>query len=348
MDVQGLIRAVDLRALAEEAGAKFQFNKNSSHCPLHGGTNPTAFHLYRGRDGEMRWHCFTGCQADGDALAFVQRWQRVDFAGAVAELERRVGAAPPAPAPGPALREEPTAPDQAWQERAMAFISYAQDELWTRRSQAMAYLIRRRGLMEDAIGAWGLGWNPRDLWDDPARWGLEGKRVWLPRGVVIPGWRDNGLWYVKIRRPLGADMDLYGLAEPGPAPLPGMKYANVRGGRQTFFGECRLAGRATLVVVEGEFDAILLHQFAGDLVDVATLGGASTQLTMADLLTLARYRRVVAAQDNDAAGERAQQRLAALGERVMVSPPPGHDVTDAWREGGAEAVRRWVAAAATC
>ena len=79
---------------------------------------------------------------------------------------------------------------------------------------------------------------------------------------------------------------------------------------------------------------------AGDRVDGETLGGASTQLTMGDLLMLARYRRIVAAQDNDEAGERARQRLAALGERVVVSPPPGHDVTEAWRAG--VDIRAWV------
>ena len=262
MDVQELVRGVDLRAMAEEAGARFQFDKSSSPCPLHKGDNPTAFHVYRGRDGEMRWHCFTGCRTGGDAVAFVERWLKTDFMGAVAELQRRVGVTP---GPGPAaraaevaVREEVTAPGAVWQQRAMGMIAYAQDQLWMNGDVAMAYLENCRGLTEDSVGLWGLGWNPRDWWDDPARWGLEGgKKVWLPRGLVIPGWRNDELWYVKIRRPLGDDMVRYGLAEPGPVALPGVKYAGVRGCKQTLFGASQAGGRATLVVVEGEFDAML-------------------------------------------------------------------------------------------
>ncbi len=70
-----ILERADLRGLAERAGAAFNppGRGTASRCPLHGGDNPTAFHLYRGSDGRQRWHCFTRCpqgQNDGDAIGF--------------------------------------------------------------------------------------------------------------------------------------------------------------------------------------------------------------------------------------------------------------------------------------
>ena len=122
------------------------------------------------------------------------------------------------------------------------------------------------------------------------------------------------LWYVKIRRPIGEDMERFGLAIAGQVSLPKMKYAAIRGGSLTLFGESHLSAqrRPALVIAEGELDAILLSQVAGDLVDVLTLGGASMHVSMDDLLILAAYPRIIAAHDNDDAGAKARARLAAL------------------------------------
>ena len=72
---------IDLRALAEEAGAKFNSN-NSSPCPLHKGTKPN-FHLYTGEDGRtLRYHCFSECPEDandGNAIDFFMRWKNLEF-----------------------------------------------------------------------------------------------------------------------------------------------------------------------------------------------------------------------------------------------------------------------------
>lgn len=343
VDIPDLLSRIDLHALAEEAGAQFQFNKNSSACPIHRGHNPTAFHIYRGQDGKQLWHCFTGCAQGGDAIKFMQLWQKLDFPTAIAELQRRAGAAPSDPRPTePALRT-PVSPSPVWQDRCIRFLCYSQDALW-QNDNALAYLSNR-GLSLETIGAWGLGWNPRDIWDDEARYGLaDGKKLWLPRGLVIPGWRNDDLWYAKIRRPIGDDMERFGLANPDQVILPKMKYASIRGGSQTLFGESRLSAqrRPALVIVEGEFDAILLHQIAGDLVDVVTLGGAATHVSMDDLMILAGYPRIIAAHDNDEAGAKARARLAALSDRVIVAPPPAHDITAAWQTHGAPAVRAWV------
>jgi hypothetical protein len=181
------------------------------------------------------------------------------------------------------------------------------------------------------------------MWDDERKYGLgENKRLWLPRGVVIPGWRNDGLWYVKVRRPLGDDVTAYGLAGSLPPAYPKMKYASVRGGVQTLFGESHLQARPALVVVEGEFDAMLLWQIAGDLVDVVTLGGASTRLSSDDLFLLASYTHITAAHDNDDAGANARRQLLEISSRVDALPPTAKDVTAMWRAQGEAAVSQWI------
>lgn len=343
VDTRELLSHIDLRAMAVSAGATFKGpHANSSPCPLHKGNNPTAFHIYRSGDGILRWHCFTGCSRGGDAITFYMMWQGVDFATAVKELEAW-SSSPPAIATAstaPAAAERP-APSEMWQERCQDFLRYCQDELWSHEG-ALAYLAGR-GLTSQAIGSWGLGYNPRDVWDNEHPYGLaDGKRVWLPQGIVIPGWRDDGLWYVKIRRPLGADMAACGLAPNQPVQLPKLKYANVRGGVQTLFGETHLARRRCLVLVEGEFDTMLLDQVCGNLVDVLTLGGAAGRFTTRDMMLLATYDRILAAHDNDGAGDHARRVVAELSSRVVEWRPWGKDITEMWKADGDDCIRQWV------
>lgn len=348
MDTRDLLSRIDLRAMAESAGATFPGMKNSSACPLHKGNNPTAFHIYRGGDGIQRWHCFTGCNKGGDAITFYMMWQGVDFTTAVRELEAWSSGTPAiatgstAPAQMP---DERAAPSNRWQQRCQDFLRYCQDELW-QNEDALTYLTRMRGLNTETIGSWGLGYNPRDVWDQEAEYELtDGKRVWLPQGIVIPGWRHDALWYVKVRRPIGDDMVACGFVPNRPDLLPNVKYASVRGGRQVAFGETHLARRHTLVLVEGEFDAMLLRQACGSMADVMTLGGAAARLTTSDLMTLATYKRIIAAHDNDQAGERARAMLAQLSDRITDWPPTEKDITAMWRTGGDLQLRWWLAGA---
>jgi len=108
--------------------------------------------------------------------------------------------------------------------------------------------LNKRGLSDGTIRSWDLGYNPE---------GQEIAGRWVEEGITIPWWADGKVWHVNVRR-------------AGKEPDP--KYKAVSGGRPILFGADRLAGE-DLVLVEGEFDCVLLKQDAGDLVAVATLGG---------------------------------------------------------------------------
>ena len=384
-DVQTILDRIDLRALAEEAGAVFGPG-DSSVCPLHpGADNPSAFHLYTGQDGRLHWHCFTRCpqgENDGDAITFYMRWRKVDFATAVRDLAQRAGvdlrhpspagatpASPPRsggsrdsqPAPGvsrdPAspprsggsrdsqptpLAPTPHPPAAPWQARAQAFTAYAQAQLWSPAGRpVLRYLHHERGLHEETLRAWGLGYNPRDAWQPASAWGLPGpKPLWCPRGVVLPCLRGGLLWTVKVRRPLPGDALSHAI---GPVDrLPKVKFAALRGGRTTLYGADHLAGLPVLLLAEGEFDALLAWQAAHDLCDVASLGGAGQRLDALDAVALAGAWVVLAAYDADPAGARGNAYLGSLSGRVVALVPPAHDLTAYWQAGGD--LRAWIAA----
>jgi DNA primase len=341
MDIKQILQVVDLQNLAEQAGARFN-NRHSSRCPLHNGNNPTAFHIYYGQDGVARYHCFTNCPDGangGNAIDFYMRWRQVDFTTAIKELavmyninaptQLLVNANMTKPAD---IDPAPSPPSDKWQARAAAFVRYAHDKLWNDK-RAMCYLAGR-GLIEATIATFSLGYNPRDLHDTVEHWGLDGKPVWLPCGIVIPHRRylatdcSDGywpIWFVNIRRPVGNP-----------------KYCGPRGGvRGIYHGP--IAGHPVLLLAEGEFDTMLAWQSANDLCDVMTLGGARHRIDVLDSYTLMRYAAIVATYDLDAAGERGSEYLrSAVGARITVDHPSAHDLTDYWKSGGD--LRRWIAA----
>lgn len=349
-DVEAIREAVDLRALAEEAGAVFR--KDSSHCPLHGESdNKTAFHIFS--DGK-RWQCFTRCSDpnNGDCFDFYMKWKSVDFKAAVRDLAQRAGIEPgrvratsrgePQPKPQP-LQPLPQAPNASWQETGLKFVEYAKNELCSTELgfKALAYLQAERGLEPGTIDHFDLGYNPKDLYMARARWGLEGdKKIWLSRGVTIPGYYLDQLWYVKIRRPLAGDGLSDYISPVADDNLKAIKFAGPAGGIATLFGAITWVGLPALLLVEGEWDCMLAWQEGRGLCDVATLGGVKHKPDAADKLALARYPLVVQVSDADQAGDEARQYWTQQA-RVVTVQPPDHDLTDYWRAGGN--LRRWIA-----
>lgn len=83
-NVEELIARNDLVAFAERAGAKFRKmgREYRSHCPIHGGQNPTGFVVWDD-GGKQRWKCYTDSCGFGDLLDFIQMWQKKTFKDAV-------------------------------------------------------------------------------------------------------------------------------------------------------------------------------------------------------------------------------------------------------------------------
>lgn len=76
-DVNAVLSKADLIEYVNQAGGEVKKSGEatwSSHCPLHGGDNKTAFSIYHSK-GKTLWHCFTGSCGGGDAISFVEKWQ---------------------------------------------------------------------------------------------------------------------------------------------------------------------------------------------------------------------------------------------------------------------------------
>ncbi len=353
-DLEEIRSRVSLVALAESAGAKFDDpHRLASHCPLprHAGDRSSrAFTIY---DNGRKWKCHSSCPSDansGDVIDFYRYWKGVDFKIAVTELARQVnvkantGATMPIV---PTLPPAPVEPRLTWRKRAEQFVSWAENNLHGEIGVgARAYLEKERGLSPETWRAFRLGYNPKTMYDDPTRWGLAGKKIWLPRGLVIPGFWHAEPWYIKVRRPLpGQSIGKYLGEWTAREGLPEVKFGGPRGGVSCFFHLELLGHLPILVLTEGEWDTLLLWEYCPDLCDAGTLGGAGAKLDILDLSLLSRYLAVLVVHDDDKAGGKGREYITELHtrfSRVRSIQPPAHDLTDFWKS-GEKNLRSWLA-----
>ena len=348
-DLETIRTKISLTALAEEAGAHFDSPQRLiSRCPLPrhtGDRSSKAFVIY---DQGRKWKCHSSCPADasgGDVFAFYMAWKGVDFKTAMAELaERGGGVSAPPSAASTRIEPAPTAPDPCWQARAKQFIAWAESNL-AGHVGAQAYLEKERGLSPETYRAFRLGYNPTNLYDDPGRWGLDGKKIWLPRGIVIPSFWQSRPWYIKVRRArpeemLGKYLGKW-IALDG---RPEVKFGGPRGGHSNLFRLEMTHTMPVLILTEGEWDAMLLWEYCPDLCDAGTIGGARSHFDALDLALLTRYLVVLVVHDDDKAGGIGREYIAELAARfgrVKSIAPPAHDLSDFWKSGGN--LRAWVA-----
>ena len=289
-------------------------------CPFHDDKNPS-FQL---NSIKGTWKCY-GCSEHGDAAALVMKLKYCTFPEAVAHLAgnpalsgkpthpRPPAASPPVkPAAGPAMQSSglPLAD-------ARKLVEDANKTLWTPEGANALADLRRRGLTEATISANRLGWTPRI--SIPVK---DGKRFWDVSGIVIPWMDRDRLAMVKIRRPSGS--------EP--------KYAEAFRDRPEIYPAASVVRPAMpLVIVEGEFDALLLGQELADVAAVVTLGSASARPEGPIYLAMLPAPAWYVATDADAAGDNAASGWPA--RAIRIAPPAGKDWTDTHLAG--IDLRRW-------
>lgn len=306
-------------------------------CPFHGERTPS-FKVEGGR-----FHCF-GCGADGDTIEWVRRTEGLDFADAVRHLAGQVGVQVPTQRPStPEDRAKRDHRRQLLTVNRFAATFYAR--CLERYEPAMRYLVEERGLTEETIRKWGLGWAPsgyRTLADLLERKGLgvelgrEAGLLGLREGDPRPYDRLRGRVVFPIEARAG--VVAFGGRQAEWVSRKGPKYLNTAGSPvyekgAVLFGlpqalpEIRRTRRA--VLVEGYFDVLALHQ-AGLASTVAACG---TALTTAHARVLAQVaEEVVTVYDGDPAGleasHRAAQVMLAEGLRVRVVALPGGEDPD--------------------
>jgi DNA primase len=285
-------------------------------CPFHDDKTPS---LTICPDGK-HWKCF-GCGKSGDAIDWVRAREGLSFQEAVQRLggqhvagehRRQPGGAKPGRTTIAAV--SPT-PDGNWQRKASEIVECAQQLLWSPAGARALDWLRARGLLDTMSKTAKLGLHPRD-----------GKvaGLYVDRGIMIPWFEGDELRFVQVRRPVGKP-----------------KYRAIEGGtRGAFYPAPPKPGRPMLVV-EGEFDALLGRQQIGDLIEVVTLGGASQNLSEEAVSALTCAPVVLVATDANAAGaSAARQWLELTARAIRLKPPIGIDLTESYLAG--VDLRAWI------
>jgi len=241
---------------------------------------------------------------------------------------------PPEPeSPRPSKRSAP--PIDQWQRRAERMMTACRGLLWENQkgaSAAWSYL-EGRGFDRETIDAAFIGVNPEPQFDDPEDWGLDSDRkVWLPRGIVIPWMHAGHMWGLNIRRPNG---DLEPDADEN---WKGRKYQRAAGSRNALYNADELDGRP-VALVEGELDALAIQQETDEVAAVAT-GSTAWGRTPRWRALLRCAPVVLVAFDAEDAGEQAAKYWTDTLPNAVRWRPHLHDAAEMLE---AEAnIARWI------
>jgi len=303
-------------------------------CPFHHEKTPS----FTVSDDKGFFHCF-GCGAHGDVIGFVMRTEGLRFPEAVEKLARDAGLSLPRRGPEERERERRRA---SLHEVVEAACAWFQEQLHTSEGRAARDYLAGRGVTNDAIATFRLGYAPdrrgalraalnaRGMTDDQ-----------LAAAGLIKRPEDGGqprdTFFNRLIFPITdrrGRVIAFGGRALGDSPA---KYLNspetdlFQKGRVLYnLDRARRAAHdgAPVIVVEGYMDVIALWQ-AGFPAAVAPLGTAVTQEQIQVLWRLGG--EPVVCLDGDQAGQRAGFRLL---ERALPVLKPGYSLRFAYLPAG--------------
>ena len=309
-DTQRLKQTCDLRHLVEQDLGPAPLRGGSASlykCPFH--NEHKGYSLAVWQDG---YRCFGACDLRGDALDWLTNYRRLSFVEALRVLGDPVSTV--VPSERKYLKSPSAPPEWNWQHRAERIVSQAEETLWSEVGEPALNYLTARGLTTRTIRAARLGYVPGDF----RGWRvIEGMGV--PCGITIPWFAAGALWAVKVRRAYGTP-----------------KYQQIKGGNVNgLYGADHLADREVALFCEGEFDALLAGQEAGNLTATVTLSSATAILSSRWYAELTHCHTILVAYDRDAAGEKGANRLLSLSPRFRpIQVPHGKDIGEFYLKGG--------------
>jgi DNA primase len=313
-------------------------------CPFHGEKTPS-FYVY-----DDHFHCF-GCGEHGDVITFVMKSTGVSFMEAVEDLAAQAGMEVPKPTPQAAEAEARRA---GIAEVLEAAAETYQRWLYEPQGKAALDYLRGRGLSDETIKRFGLGWSGEGR--GQLAGALRAKDIkpeqLLEAGLMKQG--DHGpvdMFFARVMFPIrdrrGAAISFGGriMGDGQPKYVNGPETAVFSKRRSLYnLDQARNASRkgAKLIVVEGYMDVIALSQ-AGFAGAVAPLGTALTEEHLEEIWKLTP--EPVICFDGDAAGQRAALRTTELAltqlapdkSLKLLRLPEKDDPDSLIRKGGAKA-----------
>ncbi|HEX3952285.1 MAG TPA: DNA primase [Stellaceae bacterium] len=353
-------------SLAEMVGRRVRLTRKGREygglCPFHNEKTPSFYVV----EDKGFFHCF-GCGAHGDAIGFLMRAENLDFIEAVERLAGEAGVAVPQQTPHERERAQR---QKTLLEALAAAAAFYETQLWSAVGSRAREYLTRRGLDEDTVRRFRLGWAPEDR--QALRRALGGEfpeallheagllRVPEGEGTPYDYFRGRVMFPIGDRagrviafggRTLGDDQPKYLNSPDTPVFEKGRVlygWAAARGnlGRPLVHG----ADATPVIVVEGYMDVIGLHR-AGFSTAVASLGTALTEQQLHELWRLSPEPALCF--DGDSAGQRAALRALHRALPILqpgrslsfVTLPPGEDPDSLVQGGGAAAFAEILAAA---
>ena len=278
-------------------------------CPFHSEKTPS-FTVY---PDTASFYCF-GCQAGGDVIGFIRRIENLDYVEAVKFLANRAGLTMPEEGKNDGLTHMRLRIREQNREAGRFFYRALYSPAGR---QALEY-FHARGLTDETIRRFGLGWSP-DGWDQLARHlsGLGYKKDEILAADLGYTSRKGGITDRFRNRVMFPIIDLQGNV----VAFGGRKFTEeVVGGKYVNTSDTLIYKKTNhlfamniakncksreLILCEGYMDVIALHQ-AGFQNAVAALG---TAVTPQQARVLHKYAdRVVLSQDGDEAGQKSIAR----------------------------------------
>ncbi|MBR4768467.1 MAG: DNA primase, partial [Lachnospiraceae bacterium] len=292
-------------------------------CPFHNEKTPS----FSVSASKQMFHCF-GCGKGGNVVTFIMEYENATFPEAIELLADRAGITLPKREFDPSEKREADLRTRLLEIQKEAALFYCR-VLRTNEGKTGLDYFRRRGISEEMIRSFGLGFSPMRpdaLYKHLKQKGYGDEE--LEKSGLIRFNKNGGYDYFFNRvifpimdvqsRVIGFGGRVMGNAEP--------KYLNSPETRlfdksRNLYGlhAAKRSREKYMIVSEGYIDIIALHQ-AGFTNSVASLG---TAFTPQHAMILKRYvQEVVLCYDFDGAGKKAAMRaipiLREVGMRIRV------------------------------
>jgi DNA primase len=302
VDFKAIKAAITMEQLLQHYGILDQFKRTGESlngpCPIHKGSNPTQFRVSLTKN---LWNCFSDCEHGGNTLDFITKmekcsihaaalkaieWFNLDPEAMTASDDKADTAEPKtsAPAPKPAARPAATPKFTPESNTPNVPLKFRLDKL----ERSHPYLLEQRGLTPETIVDFGIGYCAKGMMADR---------------IAIPIHNVKGEVVAYAGRFVGAP--------PEGAP----KYKLPPGFRksQELFNLDRAIKEQAdrpLIIVEGFFDAMKLHQLGYRR--VVALMGASMSAAQEELIKVhvLSHQRVIVMLDENEAGRTGREDIA--------------------------------------
>ena len=299
VDFKAVKAAITMEQVLQHYGLLDKFKRGADSlngpCPIHKGSNPTQFRVSLSRN---IWNCFSECKHGGNTLDFIAEMEKTSIHAAAVKAIEWFDLDPEVMT---AKKDEPTeAPTQPAKATYKPLpkedlkdggrpqglpnppLKFRLDKL----ERSHPYLLEQRGLMPETIVDFGIGFCAKGMMADR---------------IAVPIHNVKGEVVAYAGRFIGAP----------PEGVPKYKLPpGFRKSQELFNLDRAIKASGPLVIVEGFFDAMKLHQFGCK--KVVALMGATMSAPQEELIRqhTDNHSQVIVMLDENEAGKAGREDIA--------------------------------------